>query len=596
MGKIYWDLPEIPRPEGSYLNHADGRVYIMSRPVNGKKSRTVIGQAAGETMMHPNENFKYLYPALWQQYYPESNAQPQCLHAGMYTAALAAGHKTGLYPLLNEVFGTKWANALMDYACFLLLSGSEEPASFPETMDSQLSFASCPYPDTWWEEFFCKNLCGKQTDEFRTAWLTASKEHGASKAWIRLGEFALSPLSRKQQADGCGDVPPVRFLDAVSVPDGTYLTFFLSESGQSDSEAVLELTEMLSRAGIETEGVFAGDHFFSRELFESLRKRELSWILALPEKSFPHTAMMSRYAAEIRWNVRTCISDDAVFAARDEVPLFENDPEKMSVCLFFDGPKAGDLNRINRFRKTTAGIQKQLESGKIPVIPDEYKKYLSLKKEGNELTLVTDTLSWQEDFNAIGYSSMAVSSHLSAEETWQISRLWDSFRDPICTFADLPDSPVRNADSEQEIKNCSVPLLTAGILCRELTNACRRKQLDPNKLVSKLDQLTFVQTPEGIFPSSLSAYQRQLFLELDFHPETIFELAKQTGQRLADPDCVLYQTLPDAESVKPKRGRPPKAASSSKEPKPSRKPGRPKGSRNKKSLRDETNENQAHSE
>ena len=62
MSHIYWELHEIPQPSDSYINHSDGRVFLMTEDGLGKKKRKVIGRATSETMMHPNDLFRYLYP------------------------------------------------------------------------------------------------------------------------------------------------------------------------------------------------------------------------------------------------------------------------------------------------------------------------------------------------------------------------------------------------------------------------------------------------------------------------------------------------------------------------------------------------------
>ena len=62
MSHIYWELHEIPRPENSYINHSDGRLFLMKDNGLGKMNRRVIGRATSETMMHPNDLYKYLYP------------------------------------------------------------------------------------------------------------------------------------------------------------------------------------------------------------------------------------------------------------------------------------------------------------------------------------------------------------------------------------------------------------------------------------------------------------------------------------------------------------------------------------------------------
>ena len=68
MAHIYWERHEIPRPSDSYINHNDGRVFLMSNDGQGRKKRKVIGHATSETMMHPNELFKFLYPSQWSEW------------------------------------------------------------------------------------------------------------------------------------------------------------------------------------------------------------------------------------------------------------------------------------------------------------------------------------------------------------------------------------------------------------------------------------------------------------------------------------------------------------------------------------------------
>ena len=61
MAHIYWELHEIPRPSDSYINHSDGRVFLMSDDGHGKKKRRVIGHATSETMMHPNDLYNLIF-------------------------------------------------------------------------------------------------------------------------------------------------------------------------------------------------------------------------------------------------------------------------------------------------------------------------------------------------------------------------------------------------------------------------------------------------------------------------------------------------------------------------------------------------------
>ena len=105
MSHIFWNKKEIPRPENSYVNRNDGRVFILIK--NGKTTkgskRIVIGHATSMTHMHPNESFKYYFPALWKKHYGEEESLPEHqLNVGMYATCLGIGIKPGLYQLLID--------------------------------------------------------------------------------------------------------------------------------------------------------------------------------------------------------------------------------------------------------------------------------------------------------------------------------------------------------------------------------------------------------------------------------------------------------------------------------------------------------------
>ena len=47
------------------MNASDGRVFTIHRDERNKRQHITIGWATSKVTMHPNENFKFLYPKLW---------------------------------------------------------------------------------------------------------------------------------------------------------------------------------------------------------------------------------------------------------------------------------------------------------------------------------------------------------------------------------------------------------------------------------------------------------------------------------------------------------------------------------------------------
>lgn len=73
MAHIYREKPEIPIPPKGHINHSNAQVSIYDLDNNGHRTgtRIVIGVATSERMMHPNDNFRLMYPELWKKHYGE---------------------------------------------------------------------------------------------------------------------------------------------------------------------------------------------------------------------------------------------------------------------------------------------------------------------------------------------------------------------------------------------------------------------------------------------------------------------------------------------------------------------------------------------
>lgn len=167
MSHIYWELHEIPRPENSYINHSDGRVFLMKDNGLGKMNRRVIGRATSETMMHPNDLYKYLYPEEWKLYYGDGKLPEHELHIGMYAAVLGIGYATNLYPVIQEIYGPLYGNAIMDYAMYSMMDQSDTTQLFQDYMSRQVLFSKEAYSDSWYSELFNKHMSEDASHQFR---------------------------------------------------------------------------------------------------------------------------------------------------------------------------------------------------------------------------------------------------------------------------------------------------------------------------------------------------------------------------------------------------------------------------------------------
>ena len=157
MSHIYRERHEIPRPDGSYINHSDGRVFILNS--NDHNDRTTIGVATSETMMHPNDTFRLLYPEIWEQQFPKYHDQSGIeVSVGLYGITLGCAYKNGVYLVLHEAYGPLYANAIMDYCMYSILDHSDVTQHFAERMKDEVLFSDKLHDDSWYSDLFKTKL------------------------------------------------------------------------------------------------------------------------------------------------------------------------------------------------------------------------------------------------------------------------------------------------------------------------------------------------------------------------------------------------------------------------------------------------------
>ena len=259
MSHIYWELHEIPRPSDAYINHSDGRVFLMTEDGLGKKKRKVIGRATSETMMHPNDLFRYLYPSLWSEYYSDRNLPEHELHVGMYALSLGIGYATNLYPILQDVYGPLYSNAIMDYSIYSIMDRTDTTQLFPDRMAREVLFSKEAYSDRWYSDLFSAYLTEDHNHRFRTEWLKECAGRGITKAWISIDgsnndcEVKCSDLCEKGNAKSHTNSDVVSFIWALDTKTGTPVTYFVNNGGMVDSKAFQKMAAFLTKGSSLTE-------------------------------------------------------------------------------------------------------------------------------------------------------------------------------------------------------------------------------------------------------------------------------------------------------------------------------------------------------
>jgi hypothetical protein len=616
MAHIYWELKEIPQPAGSHINKNDGRVFVFNSgdsPVK-KSKRKVIGHATSETMMHPNEVFKYLYPNLWNEYYGKDKLSEHVLHSGLYALVLGIGYETGLYQIIQNTYGPLHGNILMDYAMYSILERSDVSLHFPDRMARQVVFSKdCP-SDSWLSDFFQGKINENDNAEFRSQWIDACKKRGVTKAWVSIDgsnnncDSASCSLAEKGHAKSKENTNIVSYMYAVNAEDGRPITYTVFNGGKVDSKAFQMMATMLSSHGIQMEGVILDRGFCTHDVFELLNGLGYPYVVMLQSDTFGHSQMVTEYSETIRWRVPYAVSGKGLFGLAEKKQLFRQHPEEAFVNLFFDASNGSQraLSLISKILKATKEIKAEIQGGRKPVVPQALAKYISLKQEGHAISMEYDYGLWQKDVDLKGFCSIASSEDFGPEEVDRIYHLRDASETQYSMLKTQLGYDVTRVHSTPSIQNKFSACFIAAIIRSEIMNACKTLGYATNQMIREVDRIELILLPNGTYTAihDESARAKELLSLYDIIPSDFDSIATEVNNRLVSSMNSQVRVKPSHEKQESRRkGRPAKAKDNAatepkrgagrpkgsvknvepvqQEGKEQRKPGRPKGSKNK---------------
>lgn len=597
MGHIYRELHEIPIPDDAYINHYDGRVFLISNDGNGHQKRQVIGIATSNTMMHPNHAYKYLYPELWKEYYGGKELPEHELHVGMYAACLGIASKNGLYPLLHEAYGPLYGNAIMDYCMYSMYKRTDTTQLYQDTMNDQVKFSDETYSDSWFSALFKTYMSANANHQFRIGWLKKVASEGIKKAWLCIDgsndDCAItdSRIAEKGKAKSHLNKNIVSFIWAVSAEDGMPLTYFVNNGGMVDSKAFMTITEFLKSAGIAIEGVILDRGFCNHEVITELKDKGYSYVVMLKSNTHAHEQMFSKYSEEIRWKVKYVVNNDGIFGITDTQKLFTNYNDIANVGLFYDGINGGarSVHLIKKILMAKKDADQSVKKGEKPSVPRQLSSYFDLQQEESGKWNVSYRYdAWQKDIDSRGFYSIATSKEMGAEELYRTYYLRDASEKQFMIMKSQLGFDTVRVHNDQSLENKLAVCFIASIIRAEIMKTCKKLGYDTNTVILGLNRISLVLMVDGTYKAvnNISGHQQEVLTEFGIKNDYFRNFADDVNRRINNPINSQIHRLPeDPESpgISRKRGRPPKKKTETAEI-IKRSPGRPKGSKNKKTL------------
>ena len=605
MGHIYRNLRAIPFPAQAKLNRYDNKISIY-RTENGKRRRTVIGalESEEERTMIPNDNFRIKFPELWRQYYGEQMAPLPRICVGLYALTLAIGCESGLYSILQQSFGPQYANALMDYAMYSIHDRNSAAQLFEQAMEEQMLFARKPLSESWYSNLFSVGMTSEMTHAFRTKWLERSAAV-VRDVWLCIdgsnNDCAVSDskLAGMGHAKSHRQVNIVSYIWAVSAVDGRPVTWFVNNGGMPDCKAVDEIIRFLSRSSINVRGVILDRGFACKEVLDLITARAMSYVVMLTSGSSGYAKMMQRHAEEIRWKMNHFVAP-GLFGITDEVEIFSSSTAASRAALYFVGMRS--TSQTIKLMKEVIDAAKQVKAQiaanpQTASIPAGMRKYLKLRKVDDlAVDVEYDFSAWQKDADGSGYHVIACSEPYTAEQIHALYKLKSVSEKQFRQLKSELDGATTRVHSDQSICSRLATCFIASIIRTELELKCEQLGFDTNEMIRRMDSAYLLRMPNGSYEEihNLSNKYKMLFESFGI---TMGHFAKFAEEINTHETSTVYSQVRKMPSVEIRRPGRPKGSKNKKTllreaweaetgyvAPPKRKPGRPKGSRNKATI------------
>ena len=595
MAHIYWEKKEIPIPGDAYINHSDGRVFVFIREgkVLEKSHRRVIGRAASETTMYPNKAFQDMYPSLWEEHYGPAEKLPERFpRVGMYSLCLGAGHSTGVYPLLNEVYGPMYANAIMDFSMYSMLTKSDAAHTLQGRMKGEVCFSKEELNDTWLSDMLCHRMTQAQGLEFRRRWIEHCRAAGVTSAWISIDgsnndcAAKMCSLAEPGKAKSHTDSDIVSYMYAVNAETGMPITYLVSNGGKVDAKAFMKMCEFLRLHGIEAKGVILDRAFCTPDVFRMLDEKGIPYVIMLRSDTHAHVKMYERHGEDLRWKVRHIVGEDSLFGMPSDgkCRVFGSKDTEAYLSFFYDGTNGTERSTalIRKVVREKKRLEERIAGGKPAVVGDSLRQYLRVEEKDGVLSVSYNYDNWQTSIDTKGFYSIASSQPLSPGRANFLYKLRDASETQYMFSKSQLGFDVTRNHYENSIENKFFLCFISSILRSKIQTACKSLRLDTNQMLMEADRLCLCLVEGSLYIAihDESRRQKELLATVGISPAGLDLIAGEYNMRRG-PIASQYRSMPSREThEKPKRGRP---RDEHKEEKAveKRPVGRPKGSKNK---------------
>ena len=485
-------------PEGAH-RCADNRVYIVTEKRYyedlrfNMDRRAWLGKAVNDTQMHPNNAYKAMYPDKLKSV-GHINLPVYVKHMGMYAAALAIGEQTGLYEDLVSNFGPRSANLIMDYAVYSILTKSNAAKDFETEMADQMLFLGKPYSDSWISEQFDNVINDNQIYAFKNAWMKRFNKEDLANVWICIDGSndncdAGIDEAEKGKAKSHKNIDIISFLYAVT-DTGVPVISQIYRGSRVDCQALKEMIAVITGYGLRPKGVILDRGFCDESCIRLLSENQYDFVIMMKEKTNGFRKLLEKYQYEIRLKWKYALGQ-GLFGASDKVRLFNTSTLETDAAIIWDGKNGVDRISylIDDVMDTIQDAETAISNGKHPQIPEKYKAFIQVRQNDDGLELCVQEDAIQSELQAKGFYGLICSKPMSARDANAVYDLRDCSEKQYSLMKTQLGNSAYRVQSMHRVQVRETIAFVASIIRHNLMRKCRdtKPLIDTNIAIKELN-------------------------------------------------------------------------------------------------------------
>ena len=588
-----------------WTNDKDGRhKHIIGKLVSELSK-------SGKRQFQPNQNFKSEFPCLFNEVYGDYSVGDSHIISGVYAVSLKLSAACGLYQAVQYAFGANFGNAIMDYAMMCFASKDHTVYQLNNFLASHMHFSVSALSSSSMTTLLSSKITDSMIVNFKNAWMAEYiRNHDVSEVWLSVdgtnvvSKMVGSALAAKGIAKSANSVDIIGQIWAVDASNGMPITWTVIEGNVPDCKAFDNILSQLKESGIKVKGVLLDSGFASEQIMNAIAQLGLEYIIKLKGACNGYDEMFSLYADVIRCNVKHLISRDGLYGCTSKAQVFQKSSEPTTVGLFFHHLNATESSEhLNtQVFDAIADAKAAIDTHRTPEIDSEINSIVSIVKgeKGQADSVAVDYAKWQKLLDSKGFFAIASSLDLSATEMYPLYASRNASEHAFTQVKSMLGLDTLRGHLDAGVEASIAVSFIASALRAQFGLACASTKSETNLMLGKLKRVVVVNSINDGFHSQFSGDMqvKSLFNVLGITNSDLSDLATQMNQ-ISDrvnisefrtlcsfgKDGILSQSDRHHLSMQGQTIEPSCIVAKEFDTIPvKRKPGRPKGSKNKRTL------------